>query len=198
MSAELLEPVPHDRIEAVRAHFVEYGHVGVQGLLDASLLEPALKEADGLSLRPRERVLGEQVSTLRRAPEAEHQPSLHALLGRIEGAVAELGRDITPSSRGEKPLLQIIRMMRGVKGPLHQDNDSLSDVVAIANLRGRSGLWFEGAAEGGPKPAGSGRQYTVEPGGVVIHDLRRSLWHRGFAGRREERVGLAIAKLGRR
>lgn len=196
MSAELLEPLPHDDIGAIRARFAEYGHVGIRGLLDASLLGPALGEAERLCLRPRERVLGEQVSTLRRAPDAADQPSLHQLLLDVEGAVAELGRDITPSSRREKPLIQVIRMVRAVRGPLHQDSDALSDVVAIANLKGRSGLWFESAAMGGSKPVGPGAQYTVEEGELVIHDLRRNLWHRGFTGSGGERAGLAIAKHG--
>lgn len=198
MSAEIVEPIPHTDLEAVRAHFMEYGHVGVQGLLDPSLLEPAIREADGLSLRPRERVLGEQVSTLRRAPDARRQPALHGVLLDIEETVAALDRDITPSSRGEKPLIQLIRMYRGVKGPLHQDSASLADVVAITNLDGRSSLWFEAAEQGGQKPSGDGVQYVMEPGQIVIHDLRRNLWHRGYTDDQAERVGLAVAKIGGR
>jgi hypothetical protein len=190
MPATNLEMIAHTEADAIRAQFETDGFVGVAGLIDTAFVEAAISQADRIAFPPHrdDRPLGEEATTLRTTPNSQKQKDLYEVLLGVEEAAAMLGRDITPSSRAEKPHIQIIRQMPGVMGRTHRDNDSLTDVVAITNLRGQSGFWIE--REDGDEVA-----FTINPGELVIHDLRRRLWHRGYNTQQTERVGLGVAKL---
>lgn len=181
MSAEFFSPAEP---EAARAHFEDAGHVGLTGLVDPTMAEQIILEAERMAYRPMPRNgSGEQVTILRPRNPGDQEPELAAFIEGIYRGAELLGRDLRAGRREEARKL-LLGMDPETRGMPHYDKPDTVDIGGVTNLIGGSYLWFE-----------DGANYRLEPGRVVYHDHDRHLFHGGYTGPGDQRVGFVVTKV---
>lgn len=187
-------------IETHHTQLTERGHVYVPQVYDPSIgrqLDAELGEIFRYT-PARSLNLGEQLRNSESAKPDSRHPNLMYVLGAI-GTLAStvFGQELWPPQPGTRQLLQTIDMIPVVRttvtgesevihrtapvyGSWHQDRTDIKGLVAITTYMGSSGLEVE-----------DGVTHDLLPGGVVLLDNDRALFHRGFSNVKRQALGLA-------
>ncbi len=190
MSAVFLEPIPHTDTDALRMYFEDYGQANISGLVDPSVLGPAIADAGRLSSPLQTHNRGKETITHLRTPDPKKEAALHAILQGMQRGALLLNQSVLPALPGERLRIDLWEMEQGIPETSRSFGDSLVGAVAMTNLSGES--YQQVYSEEGKRRA----YYQIRPGDIIIHGLGKRSQHRNYTSfGSEQHMGLVAATI---